>query len=307
MSKELEVLQRRFDRERRARKEAESLLEKKSRDLFESNQTLSNLALSLEDSVNERTSELERAVERALQASKAKSEFLSNMSHELRTPLNAILGFSDILLTDPVEILSEEQKDSVQEIYSAGNHLLSLINEVLDLAKIEAGKLEVDCKDIDIAPIVMESIALIKPLAQKEGIEFELECDPEASFLVYSDAKRLKQVILNIMSNAIKYNKKEGYIRLLKGEVVSDKFLRFIVEDSGVGISETDMSGVFETFQRVGDKTSIVEGTGIGLPLSKKIMEQMGGDIDFSSEKGKGSKFWIDIPLAKGIKQGDLI
>lgn len=297
------LLQRRFDRERKARKEAEAVLDRKSRELYYSNTNLAQLAEHLESLVEERTEELRIAVDEALQASRAKSEFLSNMSHELRTPLNAIIGFSDLLLTDPIDKLTEMQKDGVDEIRKAGWHLLTLINEILDLAKIESGKLEIVCSDIDVAPVVMESLSLVTPLAQKAEIEVHLECDPNTSYMVNTDATRLKQVMINVMSNAIKYNKQGGNIFLRQGEEISGTYLRITVEDTGVGIAEEDLDGVFEAFNRVGQDQSAIEGTGIGLPLSRKMMQEMGGDIDFSSIKGEGTKFWIDVPLA--LDKGD--
>jgi signal transduction histidine kinase len=234
------------------------------------------------------------AKEEAEKASRAKSQFLSSMSHELRTPLNAILGFSQILEMDPEAPLNESQSQSVNEILKAGNHLLTLINEVLDLSKVESGKMSISIKPVEIKKVVDEAIALVIPMAQKHNVEIDISNVEYMNEYVLADNTRLKQVLINLLSNAVKYNKENGKVTLYCDK--GDKFIRFNVVDTGKGISKDDIELVFKAFYRVDDRTSTVEGTGIGLAVAKEIVELMGGNINVESKEGVGSRFYIELP-----------
>lgn len=238
--------------------------------------------------------ELLRAMELAERANRAKSDFLSRMSHELRTPMNAILGFAQLLESDPLEPLSSGQRENVEQILLAGWHLLELINEVLDLSRIEAGKLQLVLESVDIAELAMECRGLIAPMAAQRGItvldqSFELELPR-----VYADRTRLKQVLLNLLSNAVKYNRENGTITLTYREM-PDNRLRVAVSDTGEGIPEQQLSALFESFNRLGAEDTGVEGTGIGLVITKHLVELMGGAIGVESRPGEGSTFWIEL------------
>lgn len=239
-----------------------------------------------------RQQELERARDEAERASRAKSEFLSSMSHELRTPMNAILGFTQLLQADAS--LSEEQQDSLHEIYKAGQHLLGLINEVLDLSRIEAGKVILSLESVDIRELVQECLSLVRPLAEARHITLDagalLPCG------VRADRTRLKQIVLNLLSNAIKYNKEGGAVRILMLEAQGPERCRFGVQDTGCGIPPEQMEDLFTPFTRLANAAGVVEGTGIGLVISKRLVEMMEGSIGVESRVGEGSLFWIELP-----------
>jgi len=232
------------------------------------------------------------ARDEADRANKAKSDFLSSMSHELRTPMNAILGFGQLLDYD--ENLSWEHRDSVQEILKAGEHLLELINDVLDLSKVESGQIDLSLEPVEVCPLIEECINLVSTLAEKRGIHISHECLKGAA--VRADRTRLRQVLLNLLSNAIKYNHEGGTIRI-KLKLEADNRLRILVSDSGVGISARHMRDLFQPFNRLGAEGGSIEGTGIGLTITRRIVEMMGGTVDALSEVGVGSTFWIELPL----------
>ncbi len=233
--------------------------------------------------------------EEAETANRAKSDFLSSMSHELRTPMNAILGFAQILELHPQEPLTEDQKDCVKHIKSGGNHLLELIDQVLDLSRIEAGKLNISLEEIALDTTLQECLRLIDNSAQERNLK--VASDLGATHTIKVDYTRFKQVMLNLLSNAVKYNREGGDVTLTS-EDTADNQVRVSVMDRGEGISEDDQGGLFEAFNRLGREASGIEGTGIGLTITKQLVEAMGGAIGYTTELGKGSTFWIEFPAA---------
>ena len=233
-------------------------------------------------------------------ANQAKSDFLSNMSHELRTPMNAILGFSQLLLADANEPLSANQRESVDEIMHAGNHLLELINDILDLAKIESGKIALHIERIDLKDLLQECERLVEPLARKKDIQLAIHFEEFSDQLVLADRIRVKQVLLNYLSNAIKYNKPGGLIDI-KGNNPAPGMLRISVVDTGIGISKDNQVKLFQSFNRLAVENSSVEGTGIGLVITKRLVEEMKGRVGVQSEINKGSVFWFELPLTNSL------
>ncbi len=232
------------------------------------------------------------AREEADRANQAKSEFLSSMSHELRTPMNAILGFGQLMEYD--ETLSPEQKDNTAEILKAGRHLLELINEVLDLAKVESGHIDLSLEPVEAGPLVEECLSLVGSMASKQEIQLSYSGLVDAA--VRADRTRLRQVLLNLLSNAIKYNRKGGHVKvelLLKNP---DR-LRIQVVDTGQGIPTARVAELFQPFNRLGAEATDIEGTGIGLTITRRMIELMGGTVEVESEVGVGSTFWVELPL----------
>ena len=242
-----------------------------------------------------RRNELSTAREVAERASLAKSDFLSSMSHELRTPLNAILGFAQILEFDGA--LSAQQKESTQEILKGGRHLLNLINEVLDLAKIESGHVTLSLETVGLKEVIDDCRRLMQPLAAAAQLTLHVQVSENAA--VRADRIRLKQVILNLVSNAIKYNRKGGDIGV---RVVDGPSGRILIEvtDTGVGIAPALVPDVFQAFNRLGKDHGNIEGTGIGLSITKQLVVLMGGRVGVESQLGVGSTFWIELPAGPG-------
>ncbi|MGD7035644.1 PAS domain S-box protein [Methylotuvimicrobium buryatense] len=229
----------------------------------------------------------------AERANQTKSDFLSNMSHELRTPMNAILGFGQLLQYD--ETLSDTQKEDVGEILKAGRHLLDLINEILDLAKIESGRISLSIEPVRVAPIIEECLSLVSTQADKRRIS--LRNNAQEDFTVQADQTRLKQTLLNLISNAIKYNR-EGGLVAVEAMPKDSEYLSIQITDTGRGIPKERLHELFQPFNRLDAENSAIEGTGIGLTISRRIVEMMGGAIEVESEVGVGSRFMITLPAA---------
>ncbi|CCQ73937.1 GAF domain-containing hybrid sensor histidine kinase/response regulator [Magnetospira sp. QH-2] len=240
--------------------------------------------------------DLELARVEAEAASKAKSEFLSTMSHELRTPLNAILGFSQILERSAKHPLDDRQKQQVRHIIHGGEHLLRLIDDVLDLAKIEAGKLELSLEPVAPSVLINDCLTMIESLATRSDITIQ-DRTPTSLPDLMVDPRRAKQALTNLLSNAIKYNHTGGHVHI-DAETPTANMLRLKVTDSGSGIPADKADDVFTPFTRLGADDSAIEGTGIGLALTKRLVEEIGGAIDFKNLDGSGCCFWIDFPLA---------
>ena len=258
--------------------------------------------------IKQNESDLIKAKEEAEKANLVKSEFLSSMSHDLRTPLNAVLGFGELLKYDPSEALSSNQSGYVEQIIKGGKHLLNLINDILDLAKIEADKVDLFIEELDLYSVLDECIILIQPLSEAYNIKINDNYKNQENKFIQADNTRLKQILLNILSNAIKYNKENGSITIER-QVIDKRKLRINIIDTGLGIATDKQADIFTPFFRVDNNDSSIEGTGIGLTLSKKLIKIMNGSIGFVSEINKGSTFWIEIPILEKSKsqQYDII
>ena len=228
-------------------------------------------------------------------ASQHKSEFLANMSHELRTPLNAIIGFSEVLSERMFGEINEKQAEYIADILQSGQHLLSLINDILDLSKIEAGRMELELSEFDLPAAIDNTLALVRERATRRGIALERSLDKGLGTM-QADERKVKQVLLNLLSNALKFTPEGGKIRIRAA--LTDGVADISVADTGVGIAPADQETVFEEFRQVGTASKKVEGTGLGLAISRKFVELHGGKIGVTSELGKGSTFSFTLPVA---------
>ena len=233
-------------------------------------------------------------------ASAAKTEFLSSMSHELRTPLNAVLGFAQLLEHDRKHPLTDRQRDRLQHVLRGGEHLLRLIDDVLDLSRIEAGRVAVSCEPVDLADVLQEVVSTLEPMATRASITLRVEALPEELPLVSADRTRLAQILMNFVSNAVKYGRPAG-TATLRVDVEDDR-VRVTVIDDGIGIPAEKQARLFEPFQRAGQETGPIEGTGIGLAISKRLAAMMAGRVGFTSHVGLGSTFWVDVPAAPPVR-----
>ncbi|NER83373.1 MAG: response regulator [Leptolyngbya sp. SIO1D8] len=257
--------------------------------------------------------QLQKAKQAAEVANQAKSAFLANMSHELRTPLNGILGYTQILARD--RTCTPKQKDAIQTIHQCGSHLLTLINDILDLSKIEAQKIELAQQEFHLLGFLEEISDICRIRATQQGLSFQYEVTGELPDVVQTDAKRLRQILLNLLSNAIKFTR-EGHIKLcIRGSLTRENQnnetaavitpptqpwpygLSFDITDTGIGIAPEKLEQVFQPFEQAGDYSQRAEGTGLGLPITQKLVTLMGGTLRVESTLGQGSHFWFELPL----------
>jgi signal transduction histidine kinase/ActR/RegA family two-component response regulator len=253
-------------------------------------------SITIEKNLREtREKELVLAKAEADKANQAKSSFLSSMSHELRTPLNAILGFAQILASNSFKTTEPQQKEFSSHILQAGQHLLTLINDILDLAKVESGMLMLSLESVEIDSLLQECKTMIEPMAaqRKISLVFPAAC----GFNVIADRTRLTQVLLNLMSNATKYNREMGAI-VISCDITTTDRIRIKVQDTGKGLRPEQVDALFQPFNRLGQETGAIEGTGIGLVVTKRLVELMGGSISVTSTVDIGSAFWIELPIA---------
>ncbi len=253
---------------------------------------------TLEQKVEARTSELAAAKKAAEVANKAKSSFLANMSHELRTPLNAILGFTQLLQHDPS--LAQSQIDKLTIINRSGEHLLALINDVLDLAKIEAGKIELNSCDFELRQLLKTIEDMLRFKAQTKGLSLVWECDDDVPQYVNTDERKLRQILINLLNNALKFTTEGGVTVRVKCDRHNHNRLIFEVEDTGAGIAPSELDSVFEAFSQTKTGRNSEEGTGLGLSISRRFIQLMQGDIQVSSQLGKGTIFSFDIVTSQG-------
>ena len=246
--------------------------------------------------VEERTADLQEARHAAEEANRSKSEFLSRMSHELRTPLNAVLGFGQLLEIEP---LDAHQQEAVAQILKGGRHLLDLINEVLDISRIEAGELALSPEAVHVEDLVAEAVDLIKPLADQNSIQIVVDRSGVCDCYAYADRQRAKQVLLNLLSNAVKYNRARGTVSVTCVQPSATR-LSIRVTDTGPGIPAERIGQLFTAFDRLGAEHTTVEGTGIGLALSKRLAEAMGGELGVESTLGRGATFVLELPRVEG-------
>jgi signal transduction histidine kinase len=249
---------------------------------------------ALAANVNRMSGELDSLYQQIQASSRHKSEFLANMSHELRTPLNAIIGFSEVLLQRMFGELNPKQEEYLKDVLASGRHLLSLINDILDLSKVEAGRMELEVSAFDVRSTLEGCLALVRERAGQHGVALELDVDERVGPLV-ADERKVRQVVLNLLSNAVKFTPEGG--RIVLHGMAADEAVVISVSDTGVGIAPEEHEAVFEEFRQVGsDSARKSEGTGLGLALARKFVELHGGRIWLVSEVGKGSTFTFTIP-----------
>jgi signal transduction histidine kinase/ActR/RegA family two-component response regulator len=292
---EVEILLRRVERERQARKQAEQLLEHKSQELFEANQQLQAQAARLELTVQERTRALEEALAAMQDALRAKGEFLAVVSHEIRTPMNGVLGMAQLLqMTE----LTEEQRGYCETIQTSGETLLSIINDILDMSKLDSGKVRLDVRPVQPRAVVKEVANLLMAQAQSKGLYLDTEVAGDVPAWIYGDATRLKQIITNLVGNALKFTH-HGGVRIGLRMADNGAVMECQVQDSGIGIPPDKVGKLFERFSQVDSSINRrYGGTGLGLVICKHLVEAMGGDIAVQSKRHQGSTFTFRIPVS---------
>ena len=290
---DMEILLRRVERERTARKQAEQLLEHKSRELYEANQQLQAQAARLELTVLERTRALEEALASMQDALRAKGEFLAVVSHEIRTPMNGMLGMAQLLqMTE----LSEEQRRYVDTIQTSGEMLLAIINDILDMSKLDSGKVRLETRPLQPRQVVREVVDLLGAQAQSKGLYLDTEVDADVPAWVHGDATRLKQIITNLVGNALKFTH-HGGVRIAMKMVQAGAVLECQVQDTGIGIPPDKVHRLFERFSQVDSSINRrYGGTGLGLVICKHLVEAMGGVISAQSRQHAGTTFTFRIP-----------
>jgi len=302
---ELKTANEELEEQSRILKESQTHLETQQAELEQTNEQLADQALALagqRDAMDQKNNELNRAQiqleERAdelLRSSKYKSEFLANMSHELRTPLNSSLILAKLLSENPQGNLSPEQVKFSESIYSAGNDLLNLINDILDISKVEAGKLEVRPENTGVARVVEGLRGMFEPLAADKSLNFQVELQPGTPAVIYTDSQRLEQILKNLLSNAIKFTEKGQVSLTVAGQ--PGHGIVFAVRDSGIGIAPEQQESIFEAFRQADGTTNRrYGGTGLGLSISRDLASLLGGSISVVSEPGQGSTFTLVLP-----------
>ena len=260
--------------------------------------------MRLERELAERTRDAKKAQFEAESATMAKSDFLANMSHELRTPLNSIIGFSEVLEDQLLGTLNESQRENVMYILKAGRHLLSLINDILDLSKVESGKMELDVESVSLQELLDASLVMQREKALRHGIKMDLQFEPDHSVMIEADERKLKQILFNLLSNAVKFTPDGGQVQVKLKEINGAQDIEIGIRDTGIGIRQEDLPKLFKEFAQLSspyDKQ--FEGTGLGLALTKKLVDLHGGRIWVESEFGKGSLFAFVIPVKQRRKK----
>lgn len=269
--------------------------EQKSSELIQAQTSLENtlkISTSVQNQLEEMAAKLKVEATKSEKANKAKSEFLSSMSHELRTPLNVILGFSQLIKNSK---LTEDQRENITEVLRAGDHLLDMVNEVLELSRIEAGQLEVNLSEIEFFDFINRIVVLIGPLAQKNNVSISNQVQDTGKKII-TDKVKLKQILINLLSNAAKYNRRDGSVTI-RSEIGDDESIKIEILDTGRGISDEHLEQAFNSFERLALSNGSIEGAGVGLAICKGLVESLGGKIGVESTLDKGSCFWITLPM----------
>ena len=287
------VSRRSFDRERASRLEAERLLEEKSRELYFANEKLREANRELERRIDDATARLRGALANARAASETKSAFLANVSHEVRTPLTAIIGFTELALKDPGVVGTS--RDWLTKVRRNADHLLELLNDVLDLSKIEAGEMHIERIAVDPCELAVSVVDLVRPLAERKGLPIEVSIDQAVPRRIASDPLRLRQILTNLLSNAIKFTD-EGGVSIAVCAVGDDR-IAVTVSDTGIGVAPDRLESIFEAFSQADESTTRrYGGTGLGLAVSRAMATLVGGELTVESSWGVGSSFTLSVP-----------